>query len=150
MHTFRRYLALLLLAMLCAGCDSLPTAPTATLIPYDRHDVPAVLQAFARAGLPISDIEQDTDVQRDGPRVLKDRWVFAVPRIAPAGGQIVVFTDQSQQNEWTAFIERLRNDSDTRRDVVYTYFHSNIMLQLNAGLTNQEANAYRDALLTLP
>lgn len=148
----QRYLALILLAMLASACETLNVggAPTATPVPYARYTVEDAFAVFARNGLVIDDFQQATDVQRDGPRVLQDRWVFSVPRIAPAGGQIVIFGDASQQGEWVAYIDRLRAVADTRRTVIYTYFQANMMLQLNASLTNAEAAAFEAALRTLP
>jgi hypothetical protein len=150
-HHLKHYLLLLVIAMLTASCDSLAVGdPTATPAPYDRHTAQNVFTAFARAGLIAGDLEQNTDVQRDAPRGLGDRWVFSIERIAPAGGQIVIFADPAQQREWEGYIDRLRASTNTRRDVVYTFFHVNVMVQLNAGLTNQEATAWREALLSLP
>jgi hypothetical protein len=151
-HRLKQYLLLLLIAMIAAACDALPMGgePTATPLPYARHTAQDVFTAFARAGLIAGDLEQNTNVLRDAPRALRDRWVFSIERIAPAGGQVIIFADPAQQREWQAYIDRLRANANTRRDVVYTFFHVNVMVQLNAGLTNQEANAWRDALFTLP
>ncbi|MCK6580108.1 MAG: hypothetical protein L6Q98_18615 [Anaerolineae bacterium] len=146
---FKRYLALLLIAIVLAACEAVNPQPTVTPIPFDRFGVQDVFTTFARAGLPIGGLEQDVTISRDGPRVLKDRWVFEIPRVAPAGGQVIIFADSGQRAEWETYIARLRDDAETRRDVIYTYFHQNIMLQLNTGLTNQEAASYRDALLSL-
>ncbi|MBK8021494.1 MAG: hypothetical protein IPK19_08695 [Chloroflexi bacterium] len=145
----KRYLVLLVIAITFAACEALNPQPTPTPIPFDRFSVQDVFTAFARAGLPIGGLEQNLSITREGPTGLKDRWVFEIPRIAPAGGQVIVFDSQAQRAEWEAYIAELRNDDETRRDVVYTYFHENLMLQLNAGLTNQEAGVYRDALLGL-
>ncbi len=146
----KRYLALLVIAIFLAACETLNPQPTVTPIPFDLYDVQDVFTAFARTGLPIGGLEQSLLISREGPTSLKDRWVFEIPRIAPAGGQVVVFANQQQRSEWETYIDTLRADADTRRDVVYTFFHKNIMMQLNSGLTNQESSAYRDALLSLP
>ena len=58
---------------------------------------------------------------------------------------MIVFASPDQAQAWQSYIESLRNKSDSRRDVVYVYFKDNLMLQLSAALTNQEASAYRDA-----
>jgi hypothetical protein len=47
---------------------------------------------------------------------------------------------------WQDYVAQLRADSTTRRDVVYVYVKNNVMLQVNANLTTEEANAFRDAL----
>lgn len=148
----KRYLALCLLAIFFAGCSDLNLiggSPTATPVPYDRFTVQDVFAAFAQAGLPIGGLEQSLLVSREGPTSLKDRYLFEIPRISPAGGQIIIFANAQQQAEWETYIGKLRDNADTRRDVVYTYFHENMMLQLNSGLTNTEANSYRDAFMSL-
>lgn len=145
----KRYLVLLVLAIFLNACDSINLQPTATPVPFDKFDVQDVFNAFARAGLPIGGLEQSMLVAREGPTELRDRYVFEIPRIAPAGGQVIIFANAQQRAQWESYIETLRGSSNTRRDVIYTYFHENIMLQLNTGLTNDEANGYRDALLSL-
>lgn len=149
----QQYLALILLAMLAvfgaSACAILnPQEPTA--VPFERFGAQDVFNAFARASLEMQNPEKSMVVQgRGAPGEFSDRYLFEVPRIAPAGGQIIVFADAGQMQAWQAYIEKLHNDSDTRRDVVYTYFNANLMLQLNAMLTLQEANAYRDAFMGL-
>lgn len=145
----KRYLVLIVIAIFAGACDSLNIQPTATPVPFDKFNVQDVFTAFARAGLPIGGLEQNMLVSREGPTELRDRYVFEIPRIAPAGGQVIIFANPQQRANWEAYIETLRGSSDTRRDVIYTYFHENVMLQLNTGLTNAEANGYRDALLSL-
>jgi hypothetical protein len=152
----QRYLSLVLLAILAAlaaaGCSALGIGgpPTATPIPFDRYDAEDVFNAFARAGLQVGNPEQNMNVQgRGAPINFRQRFIFEIPRIAPNGGQIIVFATPEQQAEWQAYIRRLDADSTTHRDVIYTYWTANLMLQMSAQLTNAEAAAYRDAFLTL-
>jgi len=144
----KRYLVLLVLAIFLTACDSL-NPPQPTPLPYNRFKVEDVFNAFARAGLAVSGFEQDRTVAREAPRDFQDRYLFEIQRIAPAGGQVIIFATPEQRAAWEAYIEQLLGNSDTRRNVVYTYFHENIMIQLNTGLLTQEASAYRDALLTV-
>ncbi|MFN8375628.1 MAG: hypothetical protein U0694_22495 [Anaerolineae bacterium] len=51
---------------------------------------------------------------------------------------------------WRDYIEQLRNDRLTRRDVVYVYEHANVMVQVNSTLPIDEANLFRDAVAGLP
>lgn len=146
----QQYLALVLFAILTvtAGCSSLGLGqPTATPIPFDRYSAQDVFNAFARAGLQIQNPEKATTVLgRGAPTEFRDRYLFEVPRIAPAGGQVIEFANQTELQAWQDYIQQLSSNSATRRDVIYVYVKGNIMLQLNANLTAQEANAYRDAL----
>lgn len=148
MHT-KRYLAtaiLAMLALLVGACDVI-NPPQPTPIPYEQVDAQEVLNAFARAGLPVDNPTQERLAPRGAPSEFRDRWFFEIPSVAPAGGQIVIFASQEQADAWVEYIERLRNDSLTRRDVVYTYFHENAMLQLNTMLSNADAARYRDAFM---
>lgn len=149
----QQYLALLLLAMLAvvgaAGCAIL-SPPQPTTVPFARFGAQDVFNTFARASLEMQNPEKSMLVQgRGAPTEFSDRYLFEIPGIAPAGGQVIVFADASQMQAWQAYIDKLHNDSATRRDVVYVYFNANVMLQLNAMLTVQEANAYRDAFMGL-
>lgn len=146
----QQYLSLVLLAMIVlfsAGCGALnPPQPTA--IPFQQISAEDVFNAFGRAGLQMQNPQKEMIVQgRGAPNEFADRYVFEVPRVAPAGGQVLVFSNAEQLQAWQDYIERLRNDSNTRRDVVYVYVNQNAMLQLSASLTNLEATAYRDAFM---
>jgi hypothetical protein len=144
---------LAILTVFMSGCSSLGGLfgpPTATPIPFDRYDAEDVFNTFARAGLQLGNPTLNMNVQgRGAPINFRSRYIFEVPRIAPNGGQIIVFATPEQMAEWQAYIRRLDADSTTHRDVIYTYWTSNLMLQLSASLTNQEAAAYRDAFMTL-
>jgi hypothetical protein len=151
----QQYLALALLAMLAvvsAACSSISgigqAAPTP--IPFTLYTAQDVFNAFARAGLEIQNPEKSTSpIGRDAPIGYRERYLFEVPRIAPAGGQIIIFSTPDQLQAWQAYINRLSSQSETHRDVIYTYFNANVMLQLNASLTNQEAGGFRDVLMGL-
>ncbi len=144
----QQYLALVLLAILAAGCGILnPQQPTA--VPYDTLGAQDVFNAFARAGLQMQNPVQDLVVSRGAPTGLKDRYTFEIPSIAPAGGQVIVFSSPDQSQAWQDYITKLRNDSTQRRNVVYVYFKGNLMLQLNPSLTNDQAAPYRDAFNAL-
>lgn len=148
----KRYLVLLLLTMtgLAAGCASLGIGePTITPIPFERYTAQHVFDAFSTAGLQAQNVQRDMVVGRGAPARFKDRYVFEVPRIAPSGGQILVFERPEDLAAWQEYITQLRSAAGTRRDVVYVFVKDNILLQVNANLTNAEANAYRDALMGL-
>ena len=140
----KRYLVLLLLAMLTlAGCGG---TPEPTVIPFARHTGQDVLNALGAAGLSVERSQRDMTVGRDAPATFSDRYIFEIASVAPNGGQILVFSDAASLQAWVDYIDHLRNDSSTRRDVIYTYVHNNIMMQLNTNLMPDEANRYKDAL----
>lgn len=146
------YLVLLLLTMtaLAAGCASLGIGqPTATPIPFERYSAQDVFDAFSTAGVEAQNLQRDMVVGRGAPAYFKDRYVFEIPRIAPQGGQIIVFDRPEDLAAWQAYVADLRSESATRRDVVYVYVKDNVLLQVNANLTTQEAGAYEDALMGL-
>ncbi len=149
----QQYLPLVVLAILAvfgaSGCGVLnPQQPTA--VPFVRYGAEDVFNAFGRAGLQIQNPEKNmTVIGRGAPSGFSDRYLFEIPRIAPAGGQIIVFSSADQLAAWQHYIETLRASTDTRRDVVYVYVKENVMLQLSANLTNQEADGYSDAFMAL-
>ena len=145
----QQYLALILLAILAAGCAILnPSQPTP--VPFDRLSAQDVFDAFARAGLEMQNPQQNLVISgRGAPTALQDRYTFEIPSIAPAGGQIIVFASPDQLQAWQTYVSQLRSSSDTRRDVIYTYFNANVMLQLSANLTNDQADAYQKAFMSL-
>lgn len=151
----QRYLSLVLLAILAlfasAGCSALGFGgePTPTPVPFDRYSAEDVFNAFARAGLQVGNPTQSMDVGRGAPINFRSRYLFEIPRIAPNGGQVIVFSTPQQMAEWQAYITRLDSNSTTHRDVIYTYWTANLMLQMSASLTNAEAAAYRDAFMSL-
>ena len=150
----QQYLPLVLFAILAfigaAGCSILNPPPEATPIPFALHNSEDVFNAFARAGLQMQNPVKEMNVgARGAPGEFSDRYLFEIPRIAPLGGQIIIFATPQQLQAWQDYIERLRNDSSTRRDVVYVYVKDNVMVQLSASLTTAEANAYRDALMAM-
>jgi hypothetical protein len=142
----QRYLALVLLAMLglVTACGQAAPPP-----PFARYDAQSVIRALNDAGATIQNPIQDTTVGRDAPSTFSDRILFEVPRIAPEGGQILIFRTQGDLQAWVDYIDRLRGDQNTRRSVVYVYVKDNVMLQLSADLTNEEATLYRSAFEAL-
>lgn len=150
----KRYLVLLLLtitAITGGACSSLglgQAEPTA--LPFNRYTAQDVINAIGGAGLVIENVRRDMLIGRDAPSTFSDRYIFEIPRIAPSGGQILVFDSPENLAVWENYIDRLRASAETRRDVVYVYVHANVMLQVNANLTPAEADSFRTALLTMP
>jgi hypothetical protein len=138
---------LLAIGLLLAGCGSQPT-PT----PFALYTADDVLNALTNAGVSVVSPERDMTAGRDAPSGFIDRYTFIINirDIAPNGGQLLVFDNAAAMDEWRQYIERLRGSSATRREVVYVYEKGNVMLQVNANLTNAEAEAYRDALMAMP
>lgn len=152
----QQYLALALLAMLavlgsaCSTVNSITGQSAPTAVPFNRYSAQDIFNAFARAGLEIQNPEKSTSpIGRDAPTGYKERYLFEVPRIAPAGGQIITFSTPDQLQQWKDYISKLSSQSETHRDVIYTYFNANVMVQLNSGLTNEEAASFRDVLMKL-
>ncbi|GEM_PF-603643 len=138
-----------LLLILMSGCATLEqiasggATPTPTPLPFDRFNGEEIFAAWQSMGLPLENIRVDMSVGRDAPLTFVQRYVFEIPRIAPGGGQVVIFNTPEDLQAWTDWITTLRNDPEQRRNVVYVYTNANALIQLNADLTNQEAAAYR-------
>lgn len=148
----KHYLFVLILTILgvATACESLPFGGSpATAVPFARFTAQDVFNSFSQAGLQASSVTRNMLIGRDAPGGFRDRYVFEIPRIAPLGGQVLIFDTPEAMGEWIAYIERLRANPNTRRDVVYAYPFANILLQLNANLLSAEANDYRAAMMAL-
>lgn len=145
----RRYLVLILLAMLTvSACESI-NPPPPTPFPFNRFIAQNVLDAFTAANLQFANPTREMTVGRGAPSRFEDRYVFEIPIVEPEGGQLVIFRSPDQLAEWQQYIEQLRSSSDTRRSVAYVFVHANVLLQLNANLTRAQAQAYADALAAM-
>lgn len=138
-------LLLLATALLSSACDTAPTA-----IPFGTYSAQNVLDAFESAGLDILNIQRAMQVGRDAPTTFSDRYTFEIGLIAPLGGQVLVFNSDADMQAWRDYIQRLRDDRVTRRDVVYVYENHNVMVQVNSALPVDEANLFRDVVAALP
>jgi hypothetical protein len=142
--------AILFLIALITACASLPgQSPTATPRPFAAFRAEDVITRLNEAGLDIANVRSDTAVGRGAPATFNTRVIFEIPRIAPGGGQVMTFRTPEDLQTWQDYVIGLRSNPETRRDVVYVYVNQNAMLQLNANLTNAEAQAYRDIFLAL-
>lgn len=139
-------IAILLCGLLLSACGG---EEAATPVPFARFDAQQVFDALTAAGLTIQNPVSNTNAGRGAPLTFNQRYVFEIPRIAPQGGQVVIFRTTEDLKAWEDWIATLRNNPDTRRDVVYVYTNGNALLQLNANLTNQEASAFRQVFLGL-
>jgi hypothetical protein len=145
----KQYLLSILLAttVVLSGCGgALPfgSSPTATPLPFALFTAQDVFDAFA--DLDVQNVEQAQTPGRDDPAEFRERYLFEIASIAPLGGQVITFNTPEQLGAWQAYIESLRNQSATRRSVVYVYFKNNVMVQLNSALTVQQAAEFREAL----
>jgi hypothetical protein len=141
---------LLCLGAALSGCASFGIGQQPpTPLPYNLYTAQNALDAFSAAGLSVINPAREMQVGRDAPNTFSDRYTFAIDEVAPNGGQVLVFATPEAMAEWNTYIERLRANSATRRDVSYVYVQGNIMLQLNANLLPRTAQAFRDALAAM-
>lgn len=148
----KHYLLIIILAIAAAltGCESVQLfASEPTAEPFARYSADDVIGAFSRAGLPVENVSRNMLMGRGAPSSFRDRYVFEIPRIAPLGGQFMIFDTPEGLGEWLAYVETLRANAATRRDVIYVYSYANVLLQVNANLLPEEANAFRAALSSL-
>jgi len=150
----KRYLVLwslaiwLVSALFISGCASIGSTPP-TAIPFNRFTAQSVFNALENANVSIQNPQRDMLIGRDAPSTFSDRYIFEVARIAPAGGQMLIFQTPEAMAEWEGYINRLRANTTTRREVIFVYTYGNVILQLNANLTPQEADVFRVTLLSM-
>ena len=136
----QQYLALVLFAILtvAAGCSALglgtADANTDPVRPLQRA---GRVQCLCAGGAGSAEPGESNvgALGRGAPTDFRDRYLFEIPQIAPAGGQIIVFATPAQLQAWQDYIAAAARQLGTRRDVIYVYVKANIMLQLNANLT---------------
>jgi hypothetical protein len=144
-------LCLAMISLLLGGCAAFGFGQTApTPVPFALYSAQTVIDAFTNNGAPIANVQRSTLIGRGAPNTFSERYTFEVPRIAPNGGQILVFDTAEALAEWQTYIEQLRNDPAQRRSVIYVYVRRNVMVQINAELTNSEARRYEEILNGLP
>ena len=137
---------LLISTLLISACGA--NQPTA--IPFGTYSAQNVIDALQAAGLDLQNIQRAMQVGRDAPTTYNDRYIFEIPSIAPQGGQILIFSSDANMQAWRDYIELLRQDRVTRRDVVYVYENANVMVQVNSNLPVDDANVFRDTIANLP
>ena len=142
-----RFIPLLLVALILAGCGAAAT-PAPTVAPVAVLDAQEVIDALRAAGLSVQNPTQDMSAGRGAPGGFVDRQTFEIHirDIAPNGGQIFVFNNASELAAWQLYVDDQKANPDTRRPWIYTYIHKNFLMQLNANLTPAEADAYHAAL----
>lgn len=150
----RQYLFPLLLAILsfsvgCSAIESIGQPPPPTALPFNLFTAQQVLNALTAANVSIIEPTREMLVGRGAPGGFSDRYVFQIGKVAPFGGQVMTFATPEDLAEWESYVNQLKANSSTARDVSYVYVFHNVMLQVNANLTLNEAHAYRDALTAM-
>jgi hypothetical protein len=128
---------LVLVALVACGTP----APTATP-PFARYTPAQVLDAFAGAGLPVTDAAPGKPWKQGDlwPNVAAERLVFTIPAIAPQGGVVQTFATAENLAAMRAYYVRVPDQAP------YVYAHGNALVQLDNGLPPAEADRYRAAL----
>lgn len=127
-----------LVALVACGGQS-PT-PTPTFARYTAEEVIAALRPLG-----IADVKPlARDPQSVAPNTASDGREFAIPSIAPKGGQVQVFataSDLAAMQTWFARFPDL---------APYVYVKGNALVQLNNTLPKAEAEKYRAAVEGMP
>ncbi len=145
----KQYLVWLLLAMatllVACGGDAAPVGEA-----FNKYTAQAVLDGLDSSGLSVANSRRDMAVAPDVPVTFSDRHLFEIEKIAPSGGQLLIFNNADGLATWQAYVERQRANSTTRRNYVYVYTRNNALLVLSPNLTTDDATAYRAAFERLP
>lgn len=140
----KQYLVWLMLAMaallVACGGDATPAAQS-----FSKYSAQSVFDALSSAGLNVQNQRRDMLVAPDVPVTFSDRYLFEIDKIAPAGGQVLIFNEADGMASWQSYVDRQRANSSTRRDYVYVYTRDNALLILSPNLTTDDATAYRTA-----
>jgi hypothetical protein len=148
MKRYPVYLVLAIaLSLLLAACGDTGGSNGPSFAKYTAQDG---LNALGQAGLSVQGAQSDTSVGRGAPSTFSARLTFIIADVAPNGGQVLSFNTQADMQAWQDYIDGLKRDPATRRDVTYTYFNHNLMLQINANLIPPEAAKYQAAFMAMP
>lgn len=151
MMRLKRYLVLYILAMSLSVLAACGTADSTTPEAFARYKTPDVLAALTTAGLSVVNPQRSLAAGQGAPLTFNDRYTFeiAIRDIAPSGGQIMIFNSPEALQKWQDYITTQKASSDTRRNWLFVYTYRNVLLQVNPGLTNDEAERYHKALESL-
>jgi hypothetical protein len=132
------FVPFILVALVACG----GTAPTATPA-FARYTAEEVVAALRPLG--IADVKPlARDPQSVAPNTASDGREFAIPSIAPKGGQVQVFATASDLAAMQAWFARFPDLAP------YVYVKGNALVQLNNTLPKAEADKYRAAVASLP
>ncbi len=140
----KQYLVWLMLAMavLLVACGGDEETAVQS---FSKYNAQSVFDVLNTAGLNVQNQRRDMLVAPDVPVTFSDRYLFEIDKIAPAGGQVLIFNDADGMASWQSYVDRQRANSSTRRDYVYVYTRDNALLILSPNLTTDDATAYRTA-----
>ncbi len=127
-------IAIVALAILTA-CGGTPAVTAA--------QVSDKLSALGATAIHAEPLKTETPV----PRSFTDRLVFAVPRIAPKGGQFFICDTKKNCDAIYAYFDALKALAGP---YLYQSPSGTVVVQLNSGLTPQEAAPYEAMVKALP
>jgi hypothetical protein len=121
-----------------------PTAtPTTVAAAFKRYTPDQVIAALMPLG--ITDVKTGARSPQDqSPNTATARREFAIPSIAPKGGQVLLFDTALDVLGMQSYFARFPDLAP------YVYVKGNALLQLDSGLPKAEAEKYRAALESLP
>lgn len=135
-----RYLPVLLVLGALVACGGPSATPTPAFARYTPEQVAAAL-----APLGATDFRATPRSPQDqSPNTATAQRDFAIPAIAPLGGQVLLFDSAADVAGMQAWYARFPDLAP------YVYVRGNALLQLNRTLPKAEAEKYRAALESLP
>ncbi len=144
----KRYLVLCVLAMSLSVLAACGATDATTPEPFARFKAVDVLKVLTDANLSVVNPQRSLAATSGAPLSFSDRYTFeiAIRDIAPSGGQILIFNSPGAMQKWQDYITGQKASSDTKRNWLFVYTYKNVLLQVNPGLTNDEAERYHKAL----
>jgi hypothetical protein len=122
------------------ACGGTAATPTPAFARYTADEVVAALRPLG-----VTDVRPlARDPQSVAPNTASDGREFAIPSIAPKGGQVQVFAEPGDLAAMQAWFARFPDLAP------YVYVKGNALVQLNNTLPQAEAEKYRLAVEALP
>lgn len=103
-----------------------------------------VLDALTKGGVPFSDVQNPPrDPSSPLPNSYKDRFTFALPSVAPKGGQVFICAEKAHCDAIYAYFDALKALAGP---YLYRSKDGLVIVQLNSGLTPDTADPVKAAL----
>jgi len=107
-----------------------------------------VMDKFKAAGLKVEDVHrEERDPKSPLPNSYKDRLVFAVPEVAPKGGQVLVCSTKQNCDAIFVYFQAIKGLGGP---YIYQSANGTVVLQLNKGLKPDVADKFEAVIKSLP
>lgn len=130
---------LIVLALLLAACGSVPAAPPTAQ---------SVLDGFTAAGLSVENIQTPArDASAALPQTFKERLTFTIAALGDRGGQVLTCETKADCDTLYTYFDTLKALAGPH---LFRSTDGRVIVQINSGLSNDDAAKYQGVVESLP